>query len=153
MIFRIKKIFKIKLIHPVNLSNPKNHGSDKKKNNEHKNKAKRYNRLRSSLFGIEDFANIKTENRFIRIFSPHQLNHLHIPNFRAGNHKAHKCPHGVEAVFACRARIDVQHLQTLVVLNFQDVRMPADKQFGGIGVKFLANFRRIFPRIASYMCQ
>ena len=45
-------------------------------------------------------------------------------------HKTHQRTHFVKPADACRSRIDVEQIERLVILHFQNMRMPADEQFG-----------------------
>ena len=77
-----------------------------------------------------------TVEEYVAIYSPHrgrvrliaQLNHLHILELRAIDGEAYECAHLVEAVVACRAGVDVEHVECTVVLHLQWMRVRIRKK-------------------------
>ena len=78
-----------------------------------------------------------------------QLHHLHVFELRAIDGEADKGAHLVEAVVACRTGIDVEHVERLVVLYLQDVRVSADEEFGRAHHQASHNRGVVLPRIAT----
>ena len=78
-----------------------------------------------------------------------QLHHLHVFELRSVDGEADEGAHLVEAVVACRTGIDVEHVEGLVILYLQDVRVSADEEFGRAHHQASHNRGVVLPRIAT----
>lgn len=78
-----------------------------------------------------------------------QLHHLHVFELRSVDGEADEGAHLVESVVACRTGIDVEHVEGLVILYLQDVRVSADEEFGRAYHQASHNRGVVLPRIAT----
>ncbi len=78
-----------------------------------------------------------------------QLHHLHVFELRSVDGEADEGAHLVEAVVACRTGIDVEHVEGLVILYLQDVRVSADEEFGWAHHQASHNRGVVFPWITT----
>lgn len=78
-----------------------------------------------------------------------QLHHLHVLELGAIDGEAHQRTHLVETIVACRTGIDVEHVEGLVILYLQDVRVSADEEFGWAHHQASHNRGVVLPRITT----
>ncbi len=86
---------------------------------------------------------------FYKNFLIAQLHHLHVLELGAIDGEAHQGTHLVETIVARCTGVDVEHVERLVILHLQDVRMSADEEFGRAHHQASHNRGVVFARIAT----
>ena len=65
------------------------------------------------------------------------------------NGKSYQCPLLVPALDAGSTRIDVQHIQCLIKLHLQDMRMTSNEKLGRIGIERAPDGSIVVPRVTA----